>query len=526
MPTPQLSVINSSGPGSLGLNKEEPAVNLPLEYCLSAWNCVIETDGRLTSRKALIQIPNTEEGEEDITVVGPSEPVKSMYETIKPDGVSDIVLGTTTMLFQYTPSTDTYVALPITPYSAPTNGEWQFQAMKDKLLCTQAEHDVMAYVRDGVTQNWTTTGATYTAPTGLAAEQFTICHAAYGRMFLGGGPSNPKKIFWSPVLEPLTFTGTGSGSLDLSEVFTNGQDEVVAIATHSGFLVFLCKKQTVVFALPEDRDPAYMSLVEVINDVGCTSKWSVASVGEDLVWAAKQGMVSLGRLLQQKSMPYGNISRRVHFDFLQTQQVAGQGALKSVFMQDSENLLVFHSATGCWCFNVRKTNPGDPAIATRWDQFPGNIYCGVFTNDGDTIFGGDGALYRYSTYGDSLNPYTIRYYSGYMDFGSPNTIKFLKKFAYVLRGASNQTVTFKWAFDYNTNYAGATDTIGEGATVAEYNEAEYGEDEYSSGESIEEVRVNATRSGKVLQIGVEAIINGDPVGIYSVAAYVTGGKTY
>ncbi len=236
MPTPQLSVINSSGPGSLGLNKEEPAVNLPLEYCLSAWNCVIETDGRLTSRKALIQIPNTEEGEEDITVVGPSEPVKSMYETIKPDGVSDIVLGTTTMLFQYTPSTDTYVALPITPYSAPTNGEWQFQAMKDKLLCTQAEHDVMAYVRDGVTQNWTTTGATYTAPTGLAAEQFTICHAAYGRMFLGGGPSNPKKIFWSPVLEPLTFTGTGSGSLDLSEVFTNGQDEVVAIATHSGFV--------------------------------------------------------------------------------------------------------------------------------------------------------------------------------------------------------------------------------------------------------------------------------------------------
>jgi len=523
MPTPQLSVINSAGPGSLGINKEDPAVNLPLEFCLSAWNCVIETDGRLTSRKALVEIPQTEVAGEPPTYIGPSAAIKSIYESIKPDGVTDLVMGSGTEIWQYTPSDDTY--MEITLAVAPTAGEWQFQAMKDKMLATQAGHTVKAFVRD-VNSDWTETGATYTEPSGLTNEEFSICHAAYGRMFIGGGPTNPKKVYWTPVLEPHTFTGVGSGALDLSEVFTNGQDEVVAIATHSGFLVFLCKKQTVVFALPEDRDPAYMTLVEVINDVGCTSKWSVASVGADLVWAAQQGMVSLGRLLQQKSMPYGNVSKKVHFDFLSTQQTAGAGALKSVFLQDSENLLVFHNHSGCWCFNTRKTPAGEAAIATRWDQFPGNVYCGVFTNDGEAIFGGDGVLYKYRTYGSSDAPYTMRYYSGYMDFQAPSNLKFLKKFAYVLRGASSQAVTFKWAFDYNTNFAGYTDTIGDGSAEAEYNVAEYDIAEYSMGEMIEEVRVNATRSGKVLQIGVEAIIKGDPVGIYSVAAYVTGGKTY
>ena len=102
----------------------------------------------------------------------------------------------------------------------------------------------------------------------------------------------------------------------------------------------------------------------------------------------------------------------------------------------------------------------------------------------------------------------------------------LKKMAFVLKGAASQSVRFKWAFDYRNNYNGATDTIGEGQVSHEYGVAEYGEAEYAGGETVEEMRVNADRSGKLLQIGVEADIHGDNVSLYTATIFVTGGKTY
>jgi hypothetical protein len=344
---------------------------------------------------------------------------------------------------------------------------------------------------------------------------------------MANGPGVKDEVYGSELLNPLSFTNVGSGAIDLDQIWTNGQDEVVAITSHSGYLIILGKKQCVLFQVPDDYSITGYTLVEVIKNVGCVSRDSVVTVGDDVVWAAPQGMVSLGRLLQQKSLPSGNISKNVHFDFLDTIRTAGGPALKSAFIQSSEDLVVVYGKKDSWCFNTRRPTENGAAVATRWDDFPREVHSVTYTRSQELWCGTtEGKLYKYDTYGSTNNRYRMRFYTGYLDFGSPTSLKFLKKFAFVLKGAANQSVTFKWAFDYKANYAGATDIIGEGQVASEYNVIEYGIGEYGGGETIDEMRVNANRSGRLLQIGVEAEIKGDAVALYTATVYAVMGKTY
>lgn len=511
----QLSVIQSQAPGSMGLNTEAPAGSLPMEFGRTAYNCVIGNDGRLASRKAFTLF-TAESG------TAPTATVKSLYETVRADGNSDLVVGAGTVVKQL--KLDTNVWVDMTPTTAPTDGNWQFAHFNNILFGTQASHLPVAWTRD-VNNNWV--GAAITMPSGVTTENFSVCHAAYGRVWMANGPSVKDILYGSELLNPLSFTAVGSGNIDLDQVWTNGQDEVVAIASHSGYLIVLGKKQCVLFQVPDDYAITGYTLVEVIKNVGCVSRDSVVTVGDDIVWAAPQGMVSLGRLLQQKSLPSGNLSRNVHFDFLDTIRTAGGPALKSAFLQSSEDLIVMYGRKDSWCFNTRRPTENGAAVATRWDEFPAELHSITYTRGGDLWCGGtEGKLFKYDTYGASDNKYKMRFYTGYLDFGQPTTIKFLKKFAFVIKGAANQSVTFKWAFDYKADYNGATDVIGEGQVPSEYNVIEYGIGEYSGGETVEEMRVNANRSGRLLQIGVEAEIKGDVVALYTAGVYATAGKTY
>lgn len=511
----QLQVIKSSAPGSLGLNTEAPEGAIPMEFGRTAYNCVIGSDGRLAARKGLLLYTA-------VSGTAPADVVDALYETVRADGNSDMVVGSGNKIKQL--RLDTNVWQDITPTPAPSDGNWQFQSFNNILFATQVGHAPVAWTRN-VSNDWVP--AAITMPAGAPTENFSVCHAAYGRIWMANGPGIKDVVYGSELLNPLSFTNTGSGAIDLDQVWTNGQDEVVAITSHSGYLIILGKKQCVLFSVPDDYSITGFTLVEVIRNVGCVSRDSVCTVGDDITWVAPQGLVSLGRLLQQKSLPSGNISKNVHFDFLNTIITSPTGALKSAFIQSSEDLIVVNSSPGAWCFNTRRPTENGAALATRWDEFRYPVYSICYTRAGELWMGSsEGRLYKYSGYGDTNNTYKMRFYTGYLDFGDPTTIKLLKKFAFVIKGAASQSVTFKWAFDYKSNYNGATDTIGEGEVSDEYGIAEYNIAEYGGGETVEEMRVNANRSGRLLQIGVEATIKGDNVALYTANVYATIGKTY
>ena len=62
--------------------------------------------------------------------------------------------------------------------------------------------------------------------------------------------------------------------------------------------------------------------------------------------------------------------------------------------------------------------------------------------------------------------------------------------------------------------------------LSEYNIAEYGIGEYSDGVVLDDVYVNAGGAGEVLQIGMEADINGAFVSVQRIDVYVKLGKIH
>ena len=85
-------------------------------------------------------------------------------------------------------------------------------------------------------------------------------------------------------------------------------------------------------------------------------------------------------------------------------------------------------------------------------------------------------------------------------------------------------MSVKWDVDYGSNYASKVFTIP--ATVSsEYGLGEYGIAEYSSGTPITRKGLTLSKTGRVFQLGVEAVINGSPLSIQQIDIFVKGGRT-
>jgi len=100
----------------------------------------------------------------------------------------------------------------------------------------------------------------------------------------------------------------------------------------------------------------------------------------------------------------------------------------------------------------------------------------------------------------------------------------MKQIGFVVIGGANQDVAVKWGFDYNENFFAFTKKLDTGS-VYEYNIGEYNIAEYSDGIVLEKFKIQAGGTGAVIQIGLEAEINGNPISIQRIDVYIKQGKT-
>ena len=71
--------------------------------------------------------------------------------------------------------------------------------------------------------------------------------AAFGRLFVADFATDKSTIYWSDLLNGHAWTGGSTGSIDISKVWPNGYDEIVALAAHNGFLVIFGKDAIVIY---------------------------------------------------------------------------------------------------------------------------------------------------------------------------------------------------------------------------------------------------------------------------------------
>jgi hypothetical protein len=99
----------------------------------------------------------------------------------------------------------------------------------------------------------------------------------------------------------------------------------------------------------------------------------------------------------------------------------------------------------------------------------------------------------------------------------------LKKLSVVVIGGTNQYVFMKWGYDFTSNYYSQTAKIPDQG-VDYYGESEYNIAQYSGGTALQTLVAYPTGSGKVVQTGYEADINGSALSIQKLEIQAKNGK--
>jgi hypothetical protein len=177
------------------------------------------------------------------------------------------------------------------------------------------------------------------------------------------------------------------------------------------------------------------------------------------------------RTIQEKSSPERDLSKNIRNDLMSI--IAGESlpSVKSVYSErEAFYLLTAPNVGTVFCFDTKSYLPDGAAKATTWDSITPTAL--LSRRDGTMYIGKNGYIGLYDAYQDYQSSYRLLYYTNHADLGDQNQVSILKKLSIVVIGGTNQTVTFKWGFDFKTNYL-SDNTIIPSQGESYYNIAEY-----------------------------------------------------
>lgn len=539
-----------AAPGFLGLNLQESSIQLSSGFALTAQNCVIDRYGRIGARRGWTPVNTTVN-----TDLGAANPVEFIFEMVTSGGGDTIsagnnklFTGTTTMTTKTVRNADNSGNATYTI----TGNNWQAASLpygdgtdaEPHAYLVQAGHPALVYHElpvsgggghdhDSGTFGFQQFGDVGTLPPGYSTADFkpNCVLAAYGRIWMADIVGDRQTVYFSRLLDGSDFSGGDSGSLSLNSVFPNN-DQIIALSAHNGFLIIFGRNNIAIYANP--IDVTELTLAEYIPNVGCIARDSVVSTGTDIMFLSDAGVRSLQRVIQEKSLPFRDVSKNVRDELISNVSSETAANIKAVYYdRDAFYLLSLPTTKFVYCFDTRAYLQDGSSRVTIWDSIEPKAF---YVNSAkQLLLGKPGYIGKYSGYTDNSAIYRFRYFTNYFDFDQPTNLKILKKIGFTVIGGSGEEIAIKYGFDYTENYLAVTKTL-DTAVISEYNTAQYTDpldnnnDEavaafYSGGIVLDKFVVNASGNGTVLQIGLEADIDGNPLSIQKIDIFVKQGKT-
>jgi len=503
----QLQSINLVAPAFKGVNTEDSPLAQDPSFADVADNAVIDKRGRIASRKghSVLTTDKTQLGTAKIRAIKEFED-NAGNTKIFSVGNNKILSGTTTLADE-TPGSYTITA-----------DNWKMVNFNDKIYFFQRGYEPLVYDNAGaaVVKLSTVSGAAGVASTMYGNEVI----AAYGRLWTADFSGDKSTIYWSDLLIGHDWSGGTSGSIDVSKVWPDGYDEIVALAAHNGLLIIFGKHSIIVYSGAEA--PATMSLVDTVAGVGCVDRDTVQHTGTDVLFLSHTGLKSFGRTIQEKSMPIGSLSNNVTKDIIALLQNESEFYRTVYSPEEGFYLITFTSQDSTFCFDVRGTMENGAYRVTRW---PGTGFTAYARKDDGTLLIGNGSgISEYSGYDDNGSSYRFKYYSPGLTFGDPSRLKILKKLRPTIVGANSAVVFLKWAYDFASFFQTAEFTVGNQVT-GYYNESEFNTTvEFTGGDLTSRRGINTTGGGGVITIGLEADIDGSGLSLQEINVLALMGK--
>jgi hypothetical protein len=529
----RLAHLGISSPGSLGLNKQIGTETLDPQWATEATNCVIDDLGRLSSRKGSRRINASAIGASDVWASGVwatgvwatgvwaegtgTKDVEQIFEYVDGDGNNAILVAANNKIYRTNGSTLDDITGSIT---TPTANNWKFQNLNGKCVALQQNHVPIVM---------TTTGGSFADIVMTGTEQPTTNSvdilAAFGFLWVLDGTD----LKYSNLLDETTW----SSKFDLSLVWQGGMDEGIGLGEHNGHLVIFGKSSIVIYENP--YDPAStMQIVENIKGIGCVARDSIQSTGTDIIFLSDSGLRTLGRTIQEKSMPVTDLSKNVRDYLLAFVGAETNTKIKSAYYEtEGFYAISFPTSIKVFYFDIRNILPDGSARAGEWDI----KYTALHADRSQLLYvGRSGYISKYFEFLDDVDSdgtggtsYNFKYHSTWNSLGNQQQdlssfIKILKKASIQVIGSVNQTLTLKWAFDYNDTFSSTNLTLTS-PTVSRWGIAQYGIDRWSGNVLFANLKAPISKSGRIVKIGIEGTVNQEQVSIQRVDLQAKIGRT-
>jgi hypothetical protein len=504
-----LQALTITSPGIFGLNKQNAGSLLPPQWATEALNAVFDNSNRISARKGwLSQTVTPIGGTPDINVLFEFNNTTSGVKTIISAGNNDIFSG---------------VSAPASVKGALTitsNG-WQFVNYNSKVYGLQASHPLIEW--NGTGNFAATTAASGSVPNGNAIL------SAFGRLW--ASTSDGQTVKYCGLLDGTNWGSTGSGSINLTSVWADGADSIVAIAAFNSLLVVFGSKNIILLGDGSGSslglDPANIYVVDIISGVGCVARDSVQNInGDDLAFLGSTGVMSLRRVIEQKGNPLRDLSKN-NRDYVTTTLAAnGTSTVRSTFNPlEGMYLLALPTAGKIFYFNMKMPMEDDSWRMTEWDSFvPKSL---LTLADGMTTYSGAvGKIFKYEGKQDNTAGFVYKYHSPWIAYQPEiqDTIKTLKRIGSVQNVSGQLTITYKWFLDFRDTFSSASKTLNSGDTGGEWGLAEYGLSEFGGTYGLVEMEVPAKKSGQFVKLGVETTVNNADISLHQLQLFAKFGR--
>jgi hypothetical protein len=511
-----LQHILLGAPGFYGLNTETSPVGIPPQYASVANNAVIDKYGRLGARKGFdVQT-------DSVTALG-GEKIKRIFEWSS-SGTDYLFAVGNSKIFRVdttTTTNDTLTEMTLPAAYTITADNWHFCDFNGEGYFFQAGHAPMLVNATSNAADDLETLDDESSESVPDAPEGNIVLAAYGRLWTAGVTTAPSTVYWSDTLIGDGWTEGASGSINVEKFWPNGYDEITGLAFHNGYLIIFGRNSIVLYSGADDPSNA-LALADTISGAGCIERDSIQHTGDDVIFLSATGLRTLGRTLEQSSLPLGEISANVRTQLIRDVSGEGEG-VNSVFSpEEGFYLLILESNNYAYCVDMKGTLEGGVRRITTW---PGTLFnCAHRTAEGVLQVGGVDGIGVYDGYDDDGAVYSFEYYSPALTFDQPGITKILKKIRPVLIGGIDTSVSVWWGYGYSNVYNSETITTPGTSNIAEYNIAEYNIAEYGNYFSVYNDAINASGSGEEVTVGVSVDVGGNAFSLQQIGVYAILGR--
>ena len=500
-----LRSIDLVAPAFKGVNSEDSPIAQDTSFAEIADNAIIDRQGRLASRKGnnVLTTNKTALGTDHI------HNIHEFYdsagnETIFSTGNNKILSGTTT-LTDVTPGSYTITA-----------NDWKIVNFNDKAYFFQRGYDPLVHDNSNGLRTFTVANGGATNATFKANEVL----AAFGRLFIAGNATNDTIIYWSDLLDGNAFTGGSSGNIDVAKAWPDGADKIVALAAHNDFLVVFGEHSIIVYGGADS--PASMAISDTVSGVGCIDRKTVVSIGTDLLFLSDDGLRSLGRTIQEKSLPISDLSRNVKQELIGFLAAKTSPASTVYSPENYFYLLCLPDSNLVYCFDLRGRLENGSFRVTKWPSVGFKSF--ARDRDGTIYIGTTDGIGKYDGFDDNNVSYIFRYSSPGLTFGDPSKIKILKKIRPTIIGGNNADIILSWTYDFSVQANTSRFRVGT-STPGFYGESEYTAVEFSLGDLISRKSLNCTGNGSVITVGLQTEVNGNAISLQEMNVLALIGKT-